>query len=211
MPAADTHTRPAHATPVGAHAPERSRSRRAFPPSRPVLRRGTDCQKFLLTPGFDHPERQNRGGLRTQEEGENEYASYHHGAKPESTEAHLQSGVLYQSLGEATEKHEGSGEAESALGSVVPFCTSNSQGPCAHLAAWMHFRRSRVVKAVCAGAAAFAAFQGQCGDDFQKEAYDDTGRNYGTYTINTESTGDGEPGEWQIIEESVRDGFEDDG
>lgn len=63
---------------------------------------------------------------RRQEEDEYEYASYKHGAETGEPEAHLETGVLYQSLGEAA----GESEAGSTLGFVVPLCVAGSEVPC---------------------------------------------------------------------------------
>jgi hypothetical protein len=66
------------------------------------------------------------GGLQEESEYE-EYASYKH-AESGKEEHHLESGVLYQSLG-----GEASGEREAHPGSVMPLCEAVAEGPCARL------------------------------------------------------------------------------
>ena len=63
-----------------------------------------------------------------EEEGGYEYASYHHGGKPESEEGHVEDAVLVQSL---SGEEAGNGEGGTALGSMVPLCKAGSEGPCA--------------------------------------------------------------------------------
>jgi RHS repeat-associated protein len=62
-----------------------------------------------------------------EEEGGYEYASYQHGAKPESGEGHVEWATLVQSLG----GEGGNGEGETTNGSPVPLCKPGSEGPCA--------------------------------------------------------------------------------
>jgi RHS repeat-associated protein len=61
-----------------------------------------------------------------EEEGEYEYASYNHGAESGKEEAHIENGVLYQSLG----GEEGAGEGTSPFGSALPLCKAGVEGPC---------------------------------------------------------------------------------
>ncbi len=69
---------------------------------------------------------------QTEEEGEYEYATYHHGAKPESQEAHLEPALLLQPL--TSEEAAAGNESSTALGSAIPLCRAGSEGPCARLA-----------------------------------------------------------------------------
>ena len=113
----------------GAQAAGCSGSRRGFHAGGVGARRWSECRKSLLTPRFDPLRRQDHGGECVQEEGEYEYASYQHGAKPESQEAHAEPISLVQPLGETAEGSEGSG-SEGGIG-VVPLCKTDSEGGCA--------------------------------------------------------------------------------
>ena len=64
--------------------------------------------------------------VRKQEEGEYEYASYHHGSKPASGDKHVEPAVLVQSL---NGEEAGNDERASTFGSQVPLCQGDGQGP----------------------------------------------------------------------------------
>jgi hypothetical protein len=61
-----------------------------------------------------------------EEEGEYEYAAYHPHAESGTEEHHLESGVLYESLG-------GEAAANGATSSTMPLCEAVAEGPCARL------------------------------------------------------------------------------
>src|SRR4029077_7245058 len=63
-----------------------------------------------------------------------EYASFRHGAKPESEEAHLSDGVLLQEEGGTQ------GEGMTSFGSI-PLCKDGSEGSCANDARYRHGRQ----------------------------------------------------------------------
>jgi RHS repeat-associated protein len=92
-----------------------------------------------------------------------EYVSDHQGSESGKTEPHLESGVLYQSLGETTD-----GEAGRALGLTVPLCKAGVEGPCARATTWIYHVGGRTLKLACT-MAAIAAFK--CGGDEKFENY----------------------------------------
>jgi hypothetical protein len=121
---ASSPSRPGRARAGGAGG---SGSRRSVQPRGRAPRRWSECRKSLQTPGFDGRWPLGCGGDCVQEEGEYEYASWQHGAKPESGEPHIEPAILVQPLnGEA-----GKGEEAATLGSAAPLCKAGSEGPCA--------------------------------------------------------------------------------
>ncbi len=60
-----------------------------------------------------------------EEESEYEYAANHHGSASGKEEHHIESGVLYQSLG-------GEAAGNGPTGSTIPLCEAVAGGPCAH-------------------------------------------------------------------------------
>ena len=112
-----------------AGGPGGSGSRRSVRCSARRSRRSSECRKSLQAPRSNTLGRLDRDGQCVQEEGEYEYASYQHGAKPESQEAHAEPISLVQPLGETAEGSEGSG-SEGGIG-VVPLCKTDSEGGCA--------------------------------------------------------------------------------
>jgi hypothetical protein len=61
-----------------------------------------------------------------QEEGEYEYAAYHHSGESGTEEHHIETGVLYQPLG-------GEATANGTTSSTMPLCEAVAEGPCARL------------------------------------------------------------------------------
>ncbi len=99
-----------------------------------------------------------------EEESEDEEAAYHPGTKGQA-EAHTEEGMLYQPLGT-----EGTGEGASLLGSVVPLCVADSDGPCAHFEVMTHHFSPRQFRITCRVVAALAIGCG--GDDFMERQHE---------------------------------------
>jgi RHS repeat-associated protein len=77
-----------------------------------------------------------------EEEGAYEYASYHPEATPARVEGHIETAVLTQGLGEASEENGSNGEGEGTTSSAVPLCQTVTEGPCASDGRFVHLRRS---------------------------------------------------------------------
>ena len=192
----------------GAEGTQGSGSHRGLQPRRPAARRPSDCRKPLLTPRFDRRWGQDRGGSCVQEESEYEYASYHSGTEGGKQEAHIDPAVLYQSLGEAAERHEGNSENATDLGFIVPFCTVGSEGPCAHLVTWIHRTSGRTVRVLCTVVALQCGATNQGDETFEsyveRNAREQTvyasEQRYGVSTSNTDD----------LWEEASEDGSMDD-
>jgi RHS repeat-associated protein len=102
-------------------------------------RKAEEAAAALATAGPQYEEEGEEWGEWEEEEGEYEYASYHHGTKPESEEGHVEAAVLYQPLQEAPSSSEATpgtkaSQDTTAGSSPVPLCdkaSATSERPCA--------------------------------------------------------------------------------
>lgn len=109
--------------------------------------------------------------------------------------------MLYQPLG-----GEGAGEGTTLLGSAVPLCVANAEGPCAHFEVMTEHLRRGVLRLTCSFAMAWSVHCG--GDDFQQDVHEATTPGPG-YVYTSESSGDGDDFWDEFRDTSEFDGGDD--